>query len=188
MPLDFTDTDTFTDPIVGPADSDPADATYVRTIGQGLSNRTRNLRNAIVAYGQLLRLAASGSAAAQDIDTTPELLVGFDNEHDDGTRVSASFASGSITVNATGLYEVHASLSFGGTADTSFTLRLFKDGVGENLRAEVRSDSDAGSNNLGMSGLVELDAGEELQLYIAAGAAAQIILRAGSTFWLRRVA
>lgn len=45
MPVNITDVDTFTDPIVAPADSDPADATYVRTIAQGTANRTRNLKN-----------------------------------------------------------------------------------------------------------------------------------------------
>jgi len=43
MPVSITDVDVFTDPIVAPADSDPADATYVRTIAQGLANRTANL-------------------------------------------------------------------------------------------------------------------------------------------------
>jgi hypothetical protein len=45
MPVNITDVDTFTDPIVAPADSDPADRTYVLTIAQGLANRTRSLVN-----------------------------------------------------------------------------------------------------------------------------------------------
>lgn len=43
MPVNITDVSTFTDPIVAPADADPADRTYVVTIAQGLSNRTRKL-------------------------------------------------------------------------------------------------------------------------------------------------
>jgi len=43
MPLNIVDVSTFTDPIVAPADADPADATYVRTIAQGCANRTRFL-------------------------------------------------------------------------------------------------------------------------------------------------
>lgn len=43
MPVNITDDSTFTDPIVAPADSDPADRTYVLTIAQGLANRTRHL-------------------------------------------------------------------------------------------------------------------------------------------------
>jgi hypothetical protein len=47
MPVNITDVDTFTDPIVAPADSDPADRTYVITIAQGLANRTRWLKNLV---------------------------------------------------------------------------------------------------------------------------------------------
>lgn len=45
MPENITDVSTFTDPIVVPADSDPADRTYVLTLAQGLANRTRRLAN-----------------------------------------------------------------------------------------------------------------------------------------------
>jgi hypothetical protein len=51
MPVNITDVDTFTDPIVGPADSDPADRTYVMTIAQGLANRTRSLLGQIGSLG-----------------------------------------------------------------------------------------------------------------------------------------
>lgn len=55
MPVNVTDVDEFTDPIVGPADSDPADRTYVMTIAQGLANRTRSLLNDIVYPTQVAR-------------------------------------------------------------------------------------------------------------------------------------
>lgn len=45
MPVNITDVDTFTDPVVAPAGSDPADRTYVVTVAQGLANRTRHLKN-----------------------------------------------------------------------------------------------------------------------------------------------
>lgn len=51
MPVNITDVDTFTDPIVAPADSDPADRTYVLTIAQGVANRTRHLANRIGGAG-----------------------------------------------------------------------------------------------------------------------------------------
>lgn len=41
MPVNVADVSTFTDPIVIPADSDPADRTYIITLAQGLANRTR---------------------------------------------------------------------------------------------------------------------------------------------------
>ncbi len=47
MPENLIDVDAFTDPIVVPADSDPADRTYLVTAAQGLANRTRNLKNRI---------------------------------------------------------------------------------------------------------------------------------------------
>lgn len=45
MSQNITDVDTFTDPIVIPADSDAADLTYIETMAQGLANRTRWLAN-----------------------------------------------------------------------------------------------------------------------------------------------
>lgn len=72
MPVNITDVDTFTDPIVAPADSDPADRTYVLTIAQGLANRTRNLQNRFTENDAITwrlspwigeGLAASASAA-----------------------------------------------------------------------------------------------------------------------------
>lgn len=43
MPQNITDADTWTTPIVMPADTDPADLTYIATAVQGLANRTRFL-------------------------------------------------------------------------------------------------------------------------------------------------
>lgn len=51
MPSNITDVDTFTDPIVGPADADPADRTYLMTGLQGLANRTRRLVNMLGGSG-----------------------------------------------------------------------------------------------------------------------------------------
>lgn len=45
MPVNITDSDAFTDPIVAPAGADPADQTYVVTIAQAAGNRTRTLAN-----------------------------------------------------------------------------------------------------------------------------------------------
>jgi hypothetical protein len=49
MPTNLTDVDTFTDPIQGPADSDAQAAAAYNLGFQGLANRTRNLRNDVVA-------------------------------------------------------------------------------------------------------------------------------------------
>ena len=61
MPVNITDVPTFTDPIVIPADSDPADRTYIVTLAQGLSNRTRYLADSldgvIVSRGDLYLLS-----------------------------------------------------------------------------------------------------------------------------------
>lgn len=54
MPVDITDVSEFTAPIVGPADSDPADRTYVMTIAQGLANRTRHLNDRFDSAGRVL--------------------------------------------------------------------------------------------------------------------------------------
>lgn len=43
MPQNITDASTFTEPIVMPADTDPATLTYIATAVQGLANRTRFL-------------------------------------------------------------------------------------------------------------------------------------------------
>lgn len=45
MPTNITDSDTFTDPIQGPADADAQAAASYNLGFQGLANRTRNLRN-----------------------------------------------------------------------------------------------------------------------------------------------
>lgn len=54
MPVNIVDVSTFTDPIVAPADSDPADRTYVLTIAQGLANRTRFLNDKYDVVGRVL--------------------------------------------------------------------------------------------------------------------------------------
>lgn len=51
MPANITDVSTFTDPIVVPADTDPADRAYIVALAQGLANRTRELANRIGGAG-----------------------------------------------------------------------------------------------------------------------------------------
>lgn len=45
MPENITDSSAFTDPVVVPSDSDPANRSYLVTAVQGLANRTRWLKN-----------------------------------------------------------------------------------------------------------------------------------------------
>lgn len=89
MPLNITDSSTFTDPIIAPADSDPADATYVRTIAQGLANRTRFMISKI------------GGAAGTDewLYPTPKERVVLISMADAKSAIDHNAASGSVTVN-----------------------------------------------------------------------------------------
>lgn len=73
MPVNVTDVSTFTDPIVIPADSDPADRTYIITLAQGLANRTRYLKDERDAIQGIVRpdLAASRGMYMHAIQGTP---------------------------------------------------------------------------------------------------------------------
>lgn len=187
MPVDITDVDTFTDPIVGPADSDPADATYVLTVAQGNGNRTRYLHNRVVAYGGLFR--SSITADTQSINATPSKLTLFDAELGaDGVQVVNDLANDEITVSANGVYEVHASLSFKANGATIITLRLFVEGAASVLRSEVVIIS-GDETQQGLSGFVELNADDVLDLRVSTGGSTlNYQLLTGSTFWLRRIA
>lgn len=63
MPVNITDVSTFTAPIVIPADSDPADRTYIETLAQGLANRTRFLHDRAGA-GDATRIVRVGATRA----------------------------------------------------------------------------------------------------------------------------
>lgn len=72
MPTNIVDVSTFTDPIVGPASGDPRTAASVVTMGQGLANRTRLLKD-------LLDNAEFESIELEKVDTesgaeTPALI------------------------------------------------------------------------------------------------------------------
>lgn len=79
MPQNITDVSTFTDPIVIPADADPADLTHIETLAQGLSNRTRYLYNRVGAseVSRVVRMGAHEAATRTgtwETDTTLSAL------------------------------------------------------------------------------------------------------------------
>ena len=72
MSQNITDVDTFTNPIVIPADSDPADLTYIETMAQGLANRTRYLNERLNESTPPTRTIFIGAMHAQiQVSTTP---------------------------------------------------------------------------------------------------------------------
>jgi hypothetical protein len=185
MPVDITDVSIFTDPITAPAGADTADAASVVAPVQKLSNRTRYLLNRIDGYGGLIR--TSDALSGLSVDVTPVLLDKFDADlGSDGERVISQLADSQIEIGASGPYEVHASISFQTVSAEEITVSLYVNGSFLLLKAREET---AGSeqHSLGLSGLIDVDAGDLLELRVAATNAGTFHLRGGSTFWIRRV-
>lgn len=76
MPVNITDVDAFTDPIVIPADSDPADRTYIVTLAQGLANRTRHVKNYLEPAGVVLPAPQTVVHRCTALGVTPKFTGG----------------------------------------------------------------------------------------------------------------
>lgn len=185
MPVNITDVPIFTDPITAPAGADVADAASVVSPIQKLANRTRYLFNRIDGYGGLIR--TSDVLSNLVVDTTPVKLDKFDALLvGDGVHVDALLASHQLEIGASGPYEVHASLSFACLAAEEITVALYVNGAFHLLKARAET---AGTEQhmVGLSGLIDVDAGDLLELRVSATSAGTFVLRGGSTFWIRRV-
>ena len=106
-----------------------------------------------------------GSTAQNGLGTTPVLM---ENWAADGESESSTpdFANNKITVGTTGIYKVHLSLSFSGTANAEFQAFVRIDGVESvlGLQRKMGSGGDIGSANT--TGLLSLTAGEDITVYI----------------------
>lgn len=215
MPRNIVDVSAFTDPVTVPVNGEAVAAETRDASFQALSNRTRFLTDArashdtriaaveawnagarldaieaLVGYGGLVRTVAAGSAPTQNVEVAPAKLVGFDGTQaaDGAGNIVASTVANTITITQAGRYEFHATISFAGTADTTFILRVFVNGVGVDIRCEVRTDSVGSAVNTAISGILNVAAGVPVEVQIAAGAASKTItMRSGSAFWVRRI-
>ncbi|AKF06087.1 hypothetical protein [Sandaracinus amylolyticus] len=178
MPQNITDTSTFTDPIVIPADADPADLTYIETLAQGLANRTRFLRDYCTDQGVQLPAATQhiryiGAQAAQpgmETDGAPRWrarLLGAPPDNFDGAwRSNASFAElfldltprlvrGGTLIRVRALVRPGATLAARGGAGNGVQAAVFGVSFGASFAAPAittthvgTTDEDDGTTNL----------------------------------------
>lgn len=118
-----TDVDAWTAPVVVPADTDPADATYVRTAAQGLANRTRytlaRMSGQILGKPTLYCTASGGTTFGWD--ALPQIAL---PDAVSGHVVCAALAAGTLsvgTLTASTWRYVYATYDAGVTIEVSTT-------------------------------------------------------------------
>lgn len=151
MTANITDVDTFTDPIVAPADGDAGNGVTFQYAPQGLSNRTRNLKNRLDAavafvYGYYsfptstpglispstkippTQVAASGCTIASDQINVPSAGLYMVDAQVSGSLIDLSAAAGDpaeveLRINNT-LVQIAQGFSYDGTAARLANLKL----------------------------------------------------------------
>jgi hypothetical protein len=186
MPLNITDVDAFTDPIVVPTSADPKTSFgYLRQALQGLANRTRNIYNKIGAASGLATLDASsrlvqlpkpaliadsfaqGSAGGTITCTTA------------GTWYDVTGASISLTVVAGDLIRAHAVTQFRANGSGSCTTRIVIVDADSTIVTDATGAAESGANATG-AGFLRFT--QELVRTAAAGGTATVKVQVkGST-------
>lgn len=132
----------------------------------------------MTANGKVAGLVTQGGAVAQNVTTTPGLLVLWTTA---GTVYGAKASTLHSRVQATvkGAYFVSASLSFqGGDAGDVYTVTVYKNGVATAYSASMTAESADTDYNIVVHGGLSLNGGDVVQLYVSTDNAG------GSTFTL----
>ena len=199
MPVNITDVDQFTDPIVGPADSDPADRTYVMTIAQGLANRTRYIHNR-GGYGGL---SSGGGDVSPPVGSfTPVTWWDSALPVDGQGLVQANLGADGLFVPNGGVFEAHCHFSirapsgFGSnTVPDLYAVAIAVDGAeSPSVRILFNVEDAADWVNVAFGGIVTVGAGELVTVRVRAenldGGGGPYTLTAGNggAFWIRQLA
>lgn len=199
MPQNITDVDEFTDPIVMPADADPANLTYITTLTQGLANRTRNLRNVYGAYGGLCIADGVGGSTF----VAPPQYPTFTNAtwwnaalpSDAAGIIVPNLGADGLFVTEAGLYEVHAHFTvLSPTFDSDTVVDTYRaaigvDGVPSTEITDFIEVADANTvAKAVLSGIITVGEDELVTVRVSAtGSSGGIKVGAGS-FRMRRLA
>lgn len=149
----------------------------------------QDLRDAIVSIlGGYGGLTADGSAAQLTGIFTATLVTGFTHAMaTDGTVVTASVGDDDVTMSVAAKYEVHASLSFTGSASATYTILVYLNGVATAIKAQGAMDSSGGALCLACSGVLDIPAGQAIDLRITSTLADSVALLRGGQLWAKRV-
>ena len=133
-----------------------------------------------------------GSTSQDDIGTTPEILTAW-NTDGISNGVTVSSANDYITADVAGTYEVHANISFSGTASSLVTLEIYiYDDSGTSwsasgfaLERKIGSTGDVG--NAGVSGMVALDTSDRVAIYITTDGATDDVTVTEAQLQIKRI-
>lgn len=149
----------------------------------------QHLRDVLVSLtGGYGGLCAAVAAGALSVGVTAVKITGWDTlQTQDGTVVVGNLTDDDLDVSVGGIYAVAVSVSFSGTADTTFTLIVYVNGVATNVKAIAKMDAAGAVQSVSLSGLLSITAADTVDLRVLAdGAAKSLTLQAGALS-LRRV-
>lgn len=115
----------------------------------------------------------SSPLMTQTITATPALLTQW-NTDGLASGLTVSSSTGKVTVASSSTYEIDMSISFSGTLSSTFVFEIYKDDVsasptptatGFKMIRKLGTGGDVGSASL--SGLVALDAGDSIMIYVS---------------------
>jgi hypothetical protein len=148
----------------------------------------QDLRDGVVSIlGGYGGLRADGSAAQMTgLNATPTKLTVFThNLVADGANVVPSTANDNVTVNITGNYEVHASVSFDGSGGAvQYVFEVYVGGVATGVRGMVASIS--GTAHASASGTVAITAGQTVEVRVSTNTGSSVLTARAAQLWLKR--
>jgi hypothetical protein len=109
---------------------------------------------------------AAGSTPQAGVTTTPEKMTGFEANGVSTVGVVPDFANNEITVNVTGIYDIRLSVSFSGTANSTWDFLIAVNGVATRfgLQRKIGAGGDVGDT--ATYGSVELQAGDIVSVLV----------------------
>jgi len=158
-----------------------------RFIETELRSISEALRLSVVqaAYGGM---QIFGTLVLPDAGPTPQQVIPWDGTQPaELSRVEASTAAGTLTVQESGVYNVFCTLSMEVSSQRHYQFTVLRNGAPTNIVVVIDASGSSQAANVSFGGLVQLRAGDILALYYTSTVAGSALTINASTFILFRV-